>query len=843
MRLDRRSFLIAVGAAGAGSVCPSVLAANTVSRKPKACGPAEGVWIPTACQGCTQYCAIEVFNQNGRATRVRGNRYSTGNGGYCCPRGHLIPQEVYDPDRIKQPLKRTNPKKGRGVDPKWVPISWDEALGLVADKMMELRRAGEPEKFMYFKGRYGNTSQDLLYGTLTKLWGSPHNFSTSALCAETEKMGPGYTQGLFSYRDYDLDNTRCVVFWGCDPFASNRQVPNVIGKLGKLQSQAKMITVDPRLSTAASKSHEWLPIIPGTDGALANAIAYVILTEGLWSREFVGDFKNGRNIFGEGRTINPEAFVEKETLGIIEYWNEEVQYWPPERAAKETGIPAEQIVRVARMIAEAAPNVCVWMGPGVCMNPRGTYSAMAVHAINALVGSIDNVGGPRDPMKPVRGKYPKLDKYIDDLAKKKGKGWKLDGRGDKDMPAMMKGKLGGGVVTNNIANNLLKHPEMCKVLLSSWTNTPFAASDPKRWEKALSQLPFFVHMVPFASEMTQFADVVLPSTFNAAEGFGVVTGFGNLHAWSSLQQPTCRRIWDVKQEENEVTWLLAEKLAERGWPNLLDYYRNEMKDPETGKTPTNEKEFQLITVRMASAPIWLHKEPVKGDQIASWDEYRRRGMHNTPAQKVKAHWGGKFKTPSGRFEFVSGDLKQLLEKHAAKYKMTVDELMELCHYTARGVKAWMPHYEKPLRHGSAKKYPFIFIDHKSRLNREGRSANLPWMQEFKKCDAGDKSWGDVLKMNPADGAKYGFKTGDKVAIVSEAGRIESEIRLWEGVRPGTVAKAYGQGHWAYGQVASLAYGKKPRGGNNNEILVDDYDRLSGSSCRNGGFTRVRIEKI
>ena len=77
MRLDRRSFLIAVGAAGAGSVCPSVLAANTVSRKPKACGPAQGVWIPTACQGCTQYCAIEVFNQNGRATRVRGNRYST----------------------------------------------------------------------------------------------------------------------------------------------------------------------------------------------------------------------------------------------------------------------------------------------------------------------------------------------------------------------------------------------------------------------------------------------------------------------------------------------------------------------------------------------------------------------------------------------------------------------------------------------------------------------------------------------------------------------------------------------------------------------------------------------
>lgn len=567
------------------------------------------------------------------------------------------------------------------------------------------------------------------------------------------------------------------------------------------------------------------------------------MTEGLWYKPFVGDFKNGVNQFKSGSLIESTAFEERETLGVIEYWNEEARHWTPERAEKETGVPAEQIVRTARMIGDASPNVCIWMGPGVCMNPRGTYSAMVVHAINALVGSVDNVGGPCDPVKSIRGKYPKMDAYIDDLAKSKGKGWKLDGRGDKDMPAMIKGKLGAGVVTNNIANNLLKHPDMCEVLLSSWTNTPFAASDPKRWEAVLSKIPFFVHMVPFASEMTQFADVVLPSTFNSAEGFGVVTGFGNCHAWTSLQQPTCNRVWDVKQEENEVTWLLAEKLAERGWPNLLDYYRKEMRDPETGRTPTNEKEFQEITVRIASAPIWMHDKPISGDQINSWKEFRERGMHNSEVQKTKAHWGGKFPTTSGKFEFVSGKMKALLEEHAKKYDLTVDGVMELCNYQARGIKAWMPHYEKPLRHGDSNKYPFLFIDHKSRLNREGRSANLTWMQEFKKCDAGDKSWGDVLKINPIDAEQYGFKDGDRVAVISEVGRIESEIRLWEGVRPGTVAKAYGQGHWAYGQVASTEYGKRPRGGNNNEILVDDYDRLSGTSCRNGGYVRVAIEKL
>jgi len=155
----------------------------------------------------------------------------------------------------------------------------------------------------------------------------------------------------------------------------------------------------------------------------------------------------------------------------------------------------------------------------------------------------------------------------------------------------------------------------------------------------------------------------------------------------------------------------------------------------------------------------------------------------------------------------------------------------------------VPHYEPPKRHGSEAEYPFDFIDYKSRLNREGRSANLTWYQEFKKVDPGDVSWDDVLKMNPADGAKLGLKTGDMVRVSSTTGSIVARLRLWEGVRPGTVTKCYGQGHWAYGRVASEDYGKKARGANNNEILVDDYDRLSGATARNGGFTGVRIQKV
>ena len=99
-------------------------------------------------------------------------------------------------------------------------------------------------------------------------------------------------------------------------------------------------------------------------------------------------------------------------------------------------------------------------------------------------------------------------------------------------------------------------------------------------------------------------------------------------------------------------------------------------------------------------------------------------------------------------------------------------------------------------------------------------------------------------MNPVDGARLGLKTGDTVRITSMAGSIVTQLKLWEGLRPGTVAKCYGQGHWAYGRVAAKDFAKGiPNGGNNNEILVDDYDRLSGATARNGGFTGVKIVKV
>jgi anaerobic selenocysteine-containing dehydrogenase len=842
MRIKRRDFLKGMAAAGVlATIDGPMLNSLAFAQRGKA---SVGTWMPTSCQGCTTWCPVEVYVQNGRATKVQGNRYSKQNDGTICPKGHISLQELYDPDRVKTPMKRTNPKKGKGVDPKFVPISWDEALNTIAEKMMALRRNGEPEKFMLMRGRY-SYMRDTLYGALPKVFGSPNGISHSAICAEAEKFGSFFTAGNWGYRDYDLSKTKYALIWGCDPLSSNRMIPATIKRFGDMLDHATVAVVDPKLQSSAAKAHEWLPIKPGEDGALATAIAHVILTEGLWNKEFVGDFKDRKNLFKAGKTVDEAAFEEKETHGLVKWWNIELKDRTPEWAAKVTLIPKAQIVRVAKGLGKASPNVVVWLGPGAAMHVRGGYSAMAIHALSGLLGSIDNEGGVLATAKIPVNKIPKFDKYQDELSKKHSKMQKIDQRGYKEFPVLSKGKPGGGVVTNNAANGMLnKDPYEIKVAVGYMNNFPFSCTGAERWEKVMEQLPFFAHITTMAAEITQYADIVLPAAITQYEKLGYVKTKANRYATATLILPVVKPLWDVRMDETEIVWQIAGKLKEKGFSNLLDYFTNEYKDPETGKMPTNGLEFTEYNLKIQTAPLWDGKKDVGGDKINGWAEYKKRGMWNSSPYKYKKRWGGNFKTATKKFEFYSETLKKSLNKHAEKHKTTIDDVLQTCKYEARGEKAFVPHYESPFRHGSKREYPFTFIDFKSKLNREGRSQNCTWYYEFKKLDVGDKSWDDVLQINPADAAKLGIKDGDKIKVTSPVASIVVNAHLWEGLRPGTVAKCYGQGHWAYGRTAAKDYHKAiPKGGSNNLLIPDDYDRLSGSTARNGGVTGVKIKKI
>ena len=851
MNVKRRSFLKIGGMAGAALTVPLAgmktpeSGADTGRQEEEAGSTGdEGRWVPTTCQSCTAWCPLEVLVHEGRAVRVRGNHLCKANNGYCCPKGHMGLQLMYDPDRIKFPLKRTNPMKGRGVDPRFVPITWDEALDTVAEKMVALRNKGESHKFLLMRGRYSPTNTAIGYGRFPELFGSPNNISHSAICAEGEKFGPYYTEGFWGYRDYDLARTKYVLIWGCDPLSSNRQLPNTIFHFGSLLDRATVAVVDPRFTTSAAKGHHWLPVKPGEDGALAMALAHVILVKGFWHREFVGDFTDGTNQFRAGKRVREARFQEKHTHGLVRWWNLELKDTTPAWAQGRTGIPRDVIEKVAEDMGRAAPRVAVWMGPGPVMSPRGAYTSLAIHALCGLLGSVDNEGGTlRQPSVPL-GTLPDHSAYMDDIARAGRKQPKIDQRGTKRFPAMARGRPGSGVVTNNVPNAILaEDPYDIQVAIGYWNNFNFSGHDCRRWDAAMAKLPFFVHVTTNPAEMTQFADIVLPATFASYEDISIITNKANTYAHVSLQQPVVKRLWDTKAFETEIVWLLAEKMKEKGFPNLFDYFSTEFKDPESGKTPGSALEFAETAAKIFSRPVWAPEQPLKGDKIDGWEDFKRRGIYNSEPYSFRKLWGN-FGTVTKKFEFYSETLKKALTEHAQNHNTDVDDILAATGYTSRGELAFVPHYEPPLRVDDPDEFPLLFIDYKARLNGEGRSQNATWYYEFKKTDLGDERWQDVIKINPEDGRKIGIRTGDRVRVTSVAGSITVTAKLWEGVRPGTVTKCFGQGHWAYGRVATEDYKRGiPRGGNNNELIPDVYEPLSGSSARNGGFFGVRIEKV
>ena len=835
--MDRRAFLQGSSAASALVLSGCSWSKEAPKRKNY------GSWETTLCQGCTSWCSVEAFvTPDNRVTKVRGNAAAKANHGFICPRPHLAIEQQYDADRIKSPLKRTNPNKGRGVDPKFVPISWDEALDAIADKLLELRKKETPERFVLLRGRYSYL-RDILYSGVPQIIGSPNSISHSSICAEAEKFASFTTEGYWDYNDFDLEHTRYVLSWGVDPLASNRQVPHFINAWAKMRDRAKVTVIDPRYSSSASKADRWLPVIPGEDGALVSAIAHTILVSGLWSREFVGDFKEKKNLFRVGEEVDASLFEEMHTHGVVAWWNLELKDKTPQWAETKCGIDAATIVQVATEFAQAAPYAISWVATGISMQPRGAYGAMGAHALNGLVGSIDHQGGVMQSQKVPINATPDMKPYMDTLAQKHAKMPKIDRRGSLEFPALKK-KVGGGVVTNNVSLSILDaNPYPVEFLLAYWNNFAFSCAGTQRWEEALKKVPFFAHITTHLSETTQFADIVLPAAFSMFEKDAFVVNKQNLHSYVHMQKAVIKPLYDVKMDETEISFLLAQKLANKGFDALLRYYQNEFKDPESGKIAQNEKEFTRYAIKYYTHPLYSGEGAKYGDALGSFEELLEKGVWNSHRHPYKTRWGN-FKTPTHKFEFYSVTLQNLLLEHAKNHNCDVDAVMSATNYSARAERAFVPHYEEPLRLGEEGEYPLLFSESRSRLNREARSANSAWYYAFKDVDPGDEANEDVVKINPITAKALGLNNMEKVRISSTNGSIECKVKLFEGVRPGCAIKTYGQGHWAYGSLACEDFATaKPRGGNNNELYAPLYEHLSSSTARHGGFMRVKIEKV
>ena len=829
--------------------------------------------IPSACQGCLSNCPVLVTVEGGRAVRVRGNAASAATGGGVCPALSITLEQEYDPDRVMTPLRRRNPRKGRGVDPEFEPVTWDEALDEIADRMMALRRAGHPERFALAKGRSSGINE-VLTRVFPEIYGTPNRFNHDSICADAEKLATGVMDGTYDYHDYDWERLECAILWGADPVASNRQKAHARRALPEaLRRGATVYVVDPRRSMTAelvekeayragagspkacdsfarncSDAGCWVPVVPGTDGALASAIARVILAEGLWNRDYVGNFEGGENLFAEAAQlkggVDESSFQERFTRGVCTWWNEELFDKTPEWAEEETGVSASTIVQMARAFAGAGQHAVSWISPGVTMSARGLYSGMACYALNGLVGSVGAEGGVLAfPSLPVE-KLPSTESYRDEVARCACSQPRVDVPQRADFLCAKAGRAHRAPVTNLI-------PEAIEgggidTLVAYWCNFPFSCTGAKRWERALEKLPFLVHVTTHISEMSQFADIVLPACHHLFETWGFARCRQNKRSSVVLEQPCVEAFGESRNDEAGLAFSLAEKLADRGFPAVLEYFQCECADPCTGAAPTSGDELAEYALKAMTAPFW--RPDGAGDAGVSeraWRGFLAKGFWETdPVRgRQKGEAPSPLPTSSGRFEFESGALRRAFEEHARCFGLAPEEAAASLGYGARGRKSLVPHYESPVRKGSESEFPFVFSQHRSIVNLEGRSANAPLYHKLKKLDPGDEPGDDVVKIHPTDMERLGLRSGDMVRMSSPEGSIVVRAKAWNGTRPGVVVKCYGQGHWAYGHVAArdLEQGI-PRGGNNNEVIPAEWERASGATARHGGLTRVRIER-
>jgi thiosulfate reductase/polysulfide reductase chain A len=429
-----------------------------------------------ACSMCDMGCAYIAHLRDGRIVRLTGNPLDQEAQGKLCVKGHSGTRLLYDPDRLKYPMKRTNPDKGVGADPGWTRISWDEALDLTANKLNQVREAHGPQAIMVVS-RAKDWSK-LLAGAI----GTPNLVSHENTCLSSQAVAwDAMITGDGKKWTVDYERAKYILSFGWDqPGKANNHWGRAVN-LARLNG-ARLVVLDPRMSITAAKADEWIPIKPGTDLAFALAMIHVIINEDLYDHEFVDNYTYG-----------------------FDKLKEAVQGYTPEWAAHWCDVPAEKIARVAREFGVTKPAVVASHkrdagGPNYANSSRVSQCYIT---LNALAGTIDRPGGPiltRSFELPGFSDVFDVPPFPDTV-----NGPRIDGL--NRIPIAY--KLHYGSFCTVAEGILSQNPYPVKAAVV-WHYNLLAFPDAPRMREALKTLDFVAVSDIMPSEMAQMADVVLP---------------------------------------------------------------------------------------------------------------------------------------------------------------------------------------------------------------------------------------------------------------------------------------------------------------------------------------------
>jgi len=430
------------------------------------------------CDICSPFshCGLDLYVKDGEIVKVEGMLEHKNSGGTLCSKGAATRQYVYSPDRIKRPMKRVG-EKGSG---EFEEITWDEAYSIISGKFNKLKKEEGPEKAAFFVG-YTKWNRPFVQ-RLAFSYGSPNYCSESCTCFKAMYMAWKLNYGSFTTPD--VPNTNCLLVWSANPFYTNSTQARML--LDKKESGMKLIVVDPRVSPLAALADIHLQLRPGTDGALALGMTNVIISEGLYEKDFVDKYFHG-----------------------FDEYREYVMAFPPEKAEELTGVPKEKIIAAAHMYASIKPAAFMPSSAPVAHNTNGLQNHRAAMLLVGLTGNIDAKGGNLFKefswLETDSGFRSRLQEYLGPQ-----KPWSeyAPRIGKEDFPIWMElsPDAHAGVLHRQI---LTEKPYPIKYLMAFGLNHRMWP-DTGNTLNSLKKLDFFVDIDVFFTEACKYADIVLP---------------------------------------------------------------------------------------------------------------------------------------------------------------------------------------------------------------------------------------------------------------------------------------------------------------------------------------------
>jgi anaerobic selenocysteine-containing dehydrogenase len=769
-------------------------------------------WVPTTCWIGKQECGVLARVIDGRIVKLEGHPKHPRNLGTLCPKGQAQIIAIYDPYRVKAPLKRVNQK---GVSGEWVEISWEEAFTIIGEKIKEAR-AKDPKLIVWQKGR--SKAKPLYDKAFVSAIGAT-KLHHGAYCSDAGYRAAEYTVGLhgvlhpdFRYCNYLLNwgwnitnaggNKLCWLTW-------NRQFVEA------RERGMKVVTIDPFIRGAGPHTDEWLPIKPGTDLAFFLAIANVLIEKGFIDEEYLRNYTNAPFLVKDdgyflriekkeqvwdlltnsakpydAKEIKPALEGEYTVNGIkvkpaFQIFKEHVSKYTPEWASDICDIPADKIRKVAEELGINARIGSKIVLEGVEL-PYRPVAAMAYHvsqqelgfqAVRAaiivfmLLGAIEAVGGLRvDFSRKIHGNYKKLDQI-----KIKDPPYNIYLKDSKFYP----------INSNNtsLVAKVMQNPEkyglnyMPEILIVHMANPLISfASQPDIYEW-LKKFKFVVVIDPWMSETADyFADIVLPTAMiEKYEGPMKVTDQYNDAI--TFRIPPIKPLFNTKSEV-EIYMGICEKAGVLyGKGGYLEQINKNLKLKDPHKLDLNKKP----TVREIFDK-WARSNGI--EEGLKYFEEKGVKVSPIPAKKLYAPaWDPPY-----------GGIKHRLYGESLKRYQDIMKEKGTPEIYWRDYTP-LPAWRNLTMDKSPSEYDLYLISYKKIEFKQSRATMIPLLNELEPEQR--------LLMNPLTAKAKGIADGDEVwveshnAVTNETRKLKVKVQYTEGIRPDTVAMSHHYGFWAH----------------------------------------------